>query len=42
MKLHDLQRIYDSLNEEKFEINIKPLIMKKAGIPIQRMFESST
>ena len=42
MKLHDLQRIYDSLNEEKFEINIKLLIMKKAGIPIQRMFELST
>jgi len=41
MKLHDLQKIYDSLNEEKFEININPLIMEKARIPIQRMFELS-
>jgi len=39
MKLHDLQKIYDSLNEEKFEININPSIMEKARIPIQRMFE---
>lgn len=41
MKLHDLQKIYDSLNEEKFEINLNPLIMEKARIPIQRMFELS-
>ncbi len=41
MKLHDLQKIFDSLNEEKFEININPLIMNKARIPIQRMFELS-
>jgi quinolinate synthase len=41
MKLHDLQKIYDSLNEDKFEINIDPLIMEKARIPIQRMFELS-
>lgn len=41
MKLHDLQKIYDSLNEEKFEININPSIMEKARIPIQRMFELS-
>ncbi len=41
MKLHNLQKIYDSLNEEKFEININPLIMEKARIPIQRMFELS-
>lgn len=41
MKLHDLQKIYDSLKEEKFEININPLIMEKARIPIQRMFELS-
>ncbi len=41
MKLHDLQKIYDSLNEEKFEIDINPLIMEKARIPIQRMFELS-
>lgn len=41
MKLHDLQKIYDSLNEEKFEININPSIMEKARKPIQRMFELS-
>lgn len=41
MKLHDLQKIFDSLNEEKFEININPLIMSKARIPIRRMFELS-
>ncbi len=41
MKLHDLQKIYDSLNEGKFEININPLIIEKARIPIQRMFELS-
>ena len=41
MKLHDLQKIYDSLNEEKFEINIDSLVMEKARIPIQRMFELS-
>lgn len=41
MKIHDLQKIYDSLNEEKFEINIDSLVMEKARIPIQRMFELS-
>jgi quinolinate synthase len=41
MKLHNLQKIYDSLNEEKFEINIDPLIMEKARRPIQRMLELS-
>ena len=41
MKLHDLQKIYDSLNEEKFEVNISPEIMDKARRPILRMFELS-
>jgi len=41
MKLHDLQKIYDSLNEEKFEVNISPEIMEKARRPILRMFELS-
>ena len=41
MKLHDLQKIYDSLNEEKFEVNISPEIMEKARKPILRMFELS-
>jgi quinolinate synthase len=41
MKLHNLQKIYDSLNEEKFEININPEIMERARIPIQRMLDLS-
>ena len=41
MKLNDLQKIYDSLNEEKFEVNISPEIMEKARRPILRMFELS-
>ncbi|MBW8323274.1 MAG: quinolinate synthase NadA [Prolixibacteraceae bacterium] len=41
MKLHDLQKIYDSLNEEKFEVNLDPELMEKARMPILRMFELS-
>lgn len=41
MKLHDLQKIYDSLNEEKFEINLDMKIMERARKPIQRMLELS-
>jgi quinolinate synthase len=41
MKLHNLQKIYDSLNEEKFEININPEIMERARKPIQRMLDLS-
>lgn len=41
MKLHNLQKIYDSLNEEKFEVNVNPEIREKALIPIQRMLDLS-
>ncbi len=41
MKLHDLQKICDSLNEEKFEINLDTEIMERARKPIQRMLELS-
>jgi len=41
MKLHDLQKIYDSLNEEKFEVNLDPELMEKARRPILRMLELS-
>ncbi len=41
MKLHDLQKIYDGLNEEKFEINLDIEIMERARKPIQRMLELS-
>ena len=41
MKLHDLQKIYFSLKNEKFEINVKPDIIEKAIKPITRMLELS-
>lgn len=41
MKLHDLQKIFDSLNEEKFEINLDTEIMERARKPIERMLELS-
>jgi quinolinate synthase len=42
MKMHNLHKIYHSLNEEKFEININPEIMKKARNPIIKMLELSS
>jgi quinolinate synthase len=41
MKLHNLQKIYDSLNEEKYEVNLDAGIIEKARIPITRMLELS-
>jgi quinolinate synthase len=41
MKLHDLQKIYDSLREEKFEVFVDPEIREKALRPIRRMLELS-
>jgi quinolinate synthase len=41
MKLHDLQKIYNCLRDEKFEIEVDPEIRKKALVPIQRMLELS-
>ena len=39
MKIHNLQKIYDSLNEEKFEVNSET--MEKARSPILKMLELS-
>lgn len=41
MKMHDLQKIYYSLKNEQFEINVKPEIIDKAKRPIIRMLELS-
>lgn len=41
MKLNTLQKIYDSLKEEKYEITLDPEIIEKAGKPIRRMLEIS-
>jgi len=41
MKLNTLQKIYDSLKEEKYEITLDPEIIGKAGKPIRRMLEIS-
>ena len=41
MKLNTLQKIYDALNEEKYEITLDDEIIKKAAKPIRRMLEIS-
>ena len=41
MKLHNLQKIYESLRDEKFEITLTDETIKKAVKPIQRMLELS-
>ena len=41
MRLHTIEKIYHSLNEEKFEIIIEPALREKALLPIQRMLELS-
>ena len=41
MNMNDLHKIYQSLNEGKFEININPEILEKARIPIVKMLELS-
>jgi len=41
MKMHDLQKIYNSLKDEKFEIKVKPELLEKARKPIIRMLELS-
>ena len=41
MKLHNLQKIYESLRDEKFEIMLTDETIKKAVKPIQRMLELS-
>jgi quinolinate synthase len=41
MKMHTIQKVYNSLNEEKFEVNVEPSIREKAVVPIRRMLEIS-
>ncbi len=41
MKLHNLQKIYDSLMEEKYIVNVNSEIREKAKKPIQKMLELS-
>lgn len=41
MKLHDLQKIHDSLSEDKFEVKVGASLIEKARIPIQRMLDIS-
>ncbi len=42
MKLHTLQKIYESLRDEKFEIKLPADLIEKAKKPIQKMLELST
>lgn len=41
MKMHDLQKILASLQEEKYEVDVPPEIREKARKPIERMLELS-
>jgi quinolinate synthase len=41
MKMHTVRKIYNSLIEDKFEIDVDPVIRQKAVIPIRRMLEIS-
>ena len=41
MKMHTIKKVYDSLNEEKFVVDVDPAIREKAVIPIRRMLEIS-
>lgn len=41
MKRHTLQKIYESLRDEKFEIKLDKELIAKAEKPIRRMFELS-
>ena len=41
MKLHTVLKIYNSLSEEKFEVDVDPAIREKAVVPIRRMLEIS-
>ncbi len=41
MKMHNLQKIYESLRDDKYEIKLGKEIVSKAGKPIRRMLELS-
>ncbi|NLI25168.1 MAG: quinolinate synthase NadA [Bacteroidales bacterium] len=42
MKMHTLQKIYDSLKEEKYEILLDPELIERARRPIEKMLELSS
>ncbi len=42
MKMHNLQKIYESLRDEKYEIILPGSLIEKAKKPIQKMLELST
>jgi quinolinate synthase len=42
MRMHTLQKIYDSLKEEKYEILLDPELIKRARRPIEKMLELSS
>ncbi len=41
MKMHTLQKVYESLRDDKFEIRLDDEIIRKAVMPIQKMLELS-
>jgi quinolinate synthase len=41
MKLNTLEKVYESLRDEKYEIFVDPEVAKKAVVPIKRMLELS-
>jgi len=42
MRMHTLQKIYDSLKEEKYEILLDPELIERARRPIEKMLELSS
>jgi quinolinate synthase len=42
MKMHNLQKVYESLRDEKFEIQLDDELIAKAVKPIQKMLELSS
>jgi quinolinate synthase len=41
MKLNTLEKVYEALRDEKYEINVDREIAEKAVLPIKRMLELS-
>lgn len=41
MKMHTLQKVYESLRDEKFEIHLGEALIADAVKPIRRMLELS-
>ncbi len=42
MKMHNLQKVYESLRDEKYEITLDAELIEKAAKPIRRMLELSS